>query len=145
MDRLGVGVPLFPDFEYLELMREVIEEEADYFEVNPETLWRPEDGRLVRNDYYPLFQQIRDRSRKPFVAHGLGFSLGTPLDDPAERARTDAWLARLRDDQAEFRFEWISEHLGWTIAGGLQATLPLPFPFTDEALAVLSARLRLLG
>ncbi len=143
MDRLGVGIPLFPDFEYLELMREVIEDEADYFEVNPETLWRMEDGRLVRNDYYPLFQQFRDRSGKPFVAHGLGFSPGTPV--AGDRERTDAWLARLRDDQAEFRFAWMSEHLGWQIADGLQAVLPLPLPPTDEAVAVVAERMRLLS
>jgi uncharacterized protein (UPF0276 family) len=143
MDRLGVGVPLFPDYEYLELLREVIEDEADYFEINPETLWRKEERGLARNDFYPLFRQLRDRSRKPFVAHGLGFSLGTPVAE--DRERTEAWLARLRDDQAEFRFPWISEHLGWQIGGGLQAVLPLPLPPTDEAVAVVAERMRLLS
>lgn len=142
MDFLGLGVPLFPDFEYLELYREVIEDDADYFEVNPETLWRPREGRLERNDYHPIFRQIRDRSGKPFVAHGLGFSLGTPVD--TDRPRTEAWLERLRDDHSEFRFPWISEHLGWQVADGLQAVLPLPLPPTEEAVAVVAQRMRLL-
>jgi uncharacterized protein (UPF0276 family) len=143
MNALGVGFALHPDLEYLELARKILERDADFFEINPETLWRPEAGRLVRNDYYPLYQQIRDRSGKPFVAHGLDFSVGTPLDD--DRPRSAAWLERLRDDQAEFRFPWISEHLGWQIGGGIQTTLPLPLPPTPEAVAVVAERMRLLA
>ena len=144
MERLGVGFPLFSDFEFLELTREIIEKDVDYFEINPETLWRMDDRRrLVRNDYHPIFHQIRDRSGKPFVAHGLGFSLGTPVE--TDRPRTDAWLERIRDDHSEFRFAWISEHLGWTVADGLQAVLPLPLPFTPEAIETVAARMRLLS
>lgn len=144
MDRLGVAWALHPDLEYLELTREIIERDADYFEVNPETLWRPRGGGLERNDFHGLYQQIRDRSKKPFVAHGLGFSLATALDEPGEAARVARWTERLRDDQAEFRFSWLSEHLGWTIAGGLQTMLPLPLPYTDEAVGAVAARMRLL-
>jgi uncharacterized protein len=143
MDALGVGFALHPDLEYLELARDILERQADFFEINPETLWRAEKGRLVRNDYYSLYQQIRDRSRKPFVAHGLDFSVGTPVDD--DRPRTAAWLERLRDDQAEFRFPWISEHLGWQIGGGVQTTLPMPLPPTPEAVGVVAERMRLLA
>src|SRR6185503_5849124 len=141
--RLGVGLSLHPDPEYLELARELIEDEADYFEVNPETLWRSERGTLARNDYHALFQQIRDRSRKPFVAHGLAFSLGSPQD--GDRPRTDAWMQRLRDDQETFRFEWLTEHLGWTQVDGLEATLPLPLPFHEESVRAVAARMRLLA
>lgn len=141
--RLGVGFPLYADLEYLELARELIEDEADYFEVNPETLWRSERGALVRNDYHALFRQIQRRSAKPFVAHGLAFSLGSPAD--GDQARTDAWMERLRDDQETFRFEWLTEHLGWTQVDGLQATLPLPLPFHEESVRAVAARMRLLG
>jgi uncharacterized protein (UPF0276 family) len=141
--RLGVGLPLYSDLEYLELARELIEEEADFFEVNPETLWRSEQGALVRNDYHALFQEIRRRSGKPFVAHGLAFSLGSPVD--GDQPRTDAWVERLRDDQDSFRFEWLTEHLGWTQVDGLQATLPLPLPFHEESVRAVAARMRLLG
>jgi len=145
VDRLGVGWTLHPDLEYLELTREIAERDADYFEVNPETLWRPREGLLERNDFHALYRQIRDRSGKPFVGHGLAFSLGTALDEPGEPARVAAWMERLRDDQAEFRFAWLSEHLGWAIADGLLSTLPLPLPYTDEAVAAVAARMRLLG
>lgn len=141
--RLGVGLPLYADLEYLELARELIEDEADYFEVNPETLWRSERGALVRNDYHALFHEIRRRSGKPFVAHGLAFSLGSPA--AGDQARTDAWMERLRDDQETFRFEWLTEHLGWTQVDGLQATLPLPLPFHEESVRAVAARMRLLG
>ena len=145
MQRLGVGWALHSDFEYLELTREIIERDADYYEINPETLWRPRDGALERNDYYPVYQQIRDRSRKPFVAHGLAFSLASALEEPGERERIEQWLERLRDDQSEFRFPWLSEHLGWTRVAGLHVTLPLPMPYTDETVAAVAARMRLLN
>jgi uncharacterized protein (UPF0276 family) len=137
---LGVGVPLHADLEYLDLYREILEDDADYYEVNPETLWRIEKGKLARNDFHALFQEIQQRSRKPFVAHGLAFSVGSP-----ESPHTDAWLERLRDDQATFRFEWLTEHLGWTQVDGFEASLPLPLPFSDEAVAVVASRMRLLS
>lgn len=142
--RLGVGLPLYPDLEYLELARELIEDEADFYEVSPETLWRPSREGLVRNDFHALFREFRDRSRKPFVAHGLAFSPGSPVDGSAEQARIGQWLARLRDDQDTFRFQWMTEHLGWTQVDGLQATLPLPLPFHEESVHAVAARMRLL-
>lgn len=138
--RLGVGFCLHADLEYLELARPILEEDADFFEVNPETMWRPEGGRLVRNDYHALFREIRARSGKPVVAHGLGFSPGTPLG--GDEARTDAWLERLRDDQAAFDFPWMSEHLGWITVGGRQGVLPLPLPLDDDAVEAVAARMR---
>jgi hypothetical protein len=141
---LGVGLPLYADLEYLELARDLIEGEADFYEVNPETLWRPQAGALVRNDYHALFRSIRERSGKPFVAHGLAFSLGSPVQGAEERERTEAWMERLRDDQDTFRFAWLTDHLGWTQVEALQATLPLPLPFTDESVRAVAARMSLL-
>jgi uncharacterized protein (UPF0276 family) len=136
---LGVGIPLHADLDYLQLFRGIVEDDAAYFEVNPETLWRVENGALTRNDFHALFREIRDRSGKPFVAHGLSFSVGSPAD------RTAAWLERLRDDHAAFRFEWLTEHLGWTEVDGLEVSLPLPLPFSDEAVRIVAARMKLLG
>src|SRR5262245_15833430 len=53
--RLGVGFALHPDLDYLQLTRDIVERDADYFEVNPETMWRTRGGRLERNDYHSLF------------------------------------------------------------------------------------------
>ena len=142
---LGIGFPLYADPEYLSLTRDIIENEADYFEVSPEGLWKSGDDGLSRNDFHPIFRQIHDRSGKPFVAHGLDFSLGTPLDAPGERDRVESWLGRIRDDHAEFHFEWMSDHLGWTTSGDLQAVLPLPLPLTPESIETVATRLRLLA
>ena len=142
--RLGVGVPLHPSLQYLEECRSLIEDDADFYEVNPEALWRPRDGVLRPSDSHLLFQDLQRRSGKPFVAHGLAFSLGSSLENPHEQSRTQAWLDQLRDDQETFRFEWLSEHLGWTQVDGLNATLPLPLPFSEEAVQAVSARMRLL-
>jgi len=143
MRRLGVGFALHADLDYLELARSILEDDADFFEVNPETLWRMRGGRLERNDYRPLFLEMKRRSRKPFVAHGLAFSIGSPL--ARDRARTSAWLERLRDDHATFGFEYLTEHLGWVTAEGLHAVLPLPLPPTQSAVAAVAARMRLLA
>lgn len=140
--RLGVGIPLHSDLDYLEAFRDIAERDADFFEVNPEALWREVDGRLEPNDFRPIFQEIRRRSGKPFVAHGLGFSLGTPVD--VDRPRSEAWLERLRADQADFAFPWISEHLGWQFGDGRLVHLPLPLPLCAEAIDVVASRLRLL-
>ncbi len=145
MERLGIGFSLHPDLEFLELTREIVENDADYFEINPEALWSSKEGKLVKNQYHELFRELQQKSGKPFVAHGLAFSLGTPLDTPEEKARTEQWVDRLLDDHAEFRFAWMTEHLGWTISEGLQAVLPLPLPFTPEAVRTVSERMRLLA
>ncbi len=145
MDRLGVGFSLHADTAYLESAREILERDADYFEVAPETVWRREAGTLTRNGFHRLFREIRDRSKKPFVAHGLDFSLGSPLDSEAERVRTASWLDRLRDDHEVFRFAWLTEHLGWIAVDDDQVVLPLPLPYTEEALGVAAERMRLLA
>lgn len=152
--RIGVGFCLHSDLEYLTLAREIIELEADYYEVNPEAMWRPaaaspageQQGNylhLERNDYHSLFLQIMERSRRPIVAHGLGFSPLTPME--GDSARTAAWLDRLRDDQRMFQFPWMSEHLGWTTVDGIMNVLPLPFLYNEESLETAAARLRALA
>jgi uncharacterized protein (UPF0276 family) len=143
VSRLGVGFPLHADPTFLELVRPILEEDADFFEVSPETTWRVEGGGLVRNGFHALFADLVARTRKPVVGHGLAFSLATPLQ--GDEARTDAWLSRLKDDHGVFHFEWLSDHLGFTVAGGLWATLPLPLPQTDETVAVVASRLHRLA
>ncbi len=145
MERLGVGFSLHPDLEFLELTRNIVENDADYFEINPEALWSSRDGKLTRTPYHELFRELHGKSGKPFVAHGLAFSLGTPLDTPEEKERTSQWLACLRADHRDFKFAWMTEHLGWVTSEGLHAVLPLPLPFTPEAVETVAERMRLLA
>jgi len=136
---------LHPDAEYLSLCREILEEEADYYEVSPETLWDVDArGNLVPSQVTDVFLEIKRRSGKPFVGHGLGLSPGTAATNPQEDARLQKWLARIREDQKLFEYQWYTEHLGWESADGLNAVLPLPLPPTEESAQVVASRLSLL-
>ncbi|MCA9321827.1 MAG: DUF692 family protein [Planctomycetes bacterium] len=139
---LGVGFSLHAEAEFLELTRPIIEDEADYFEVSPETLWRSDGKSLELNGYAELFAELKRRSGRPFVAHGLAFSLGSDPDDAAETRRLALWLQGLRQVQAVFDFQWFSDHLGWVFAAGLNPVFPLPLPPTREAAARVAQRLR---
>ncbi|MCA8971373.1 MAG: DUF692 family protein [Planctomycetes bacterium] len=151
---LGIGWALHPDVEYLTISRRLIEDEADFFEINPEALWRPliQHGKTIgleRSEFHETFAAIARSSGKPFVAHGLGLSLATGLfdlsSDPshsAEANRTATWLDRVASDASVFDFLWYSEHLGVTRAGGLNAGLPLPIPFTADVARDVVDKLR---
>ncbi|MBL8797949.1 MAG: DUF692 family protein [Planctomycetia bacterium] len=142
MKPVGVGFSLHPETEYLTLCRPIIEEEADFFEVVPETLWQiHQDGSLSGSPWWDLMQGIRQRSGKPFVCHGLGLSPGTS-DATADEARLAHWLDQLRRDQQHFEFLWYTEHLGWMEASGLVADLPLPLPPTEESVRTVARRLQ---
>jgi uncharacterized protein (UPF0276 family) len=136
--RPALGLAVAPNPAFLSIAAEVIEDYAELLEVTPETLWsagcRP--GR-----HYDMFSDVARRSGLPIVGHGVGFSLGTRgLDERARR-----WLDALRRDHAALGFAWYSEHLGFTEHAARQAALPLPLPFTEEAVSVVAARLRALA
>jgi uncharacterized protein (UPF0276 family) len=137
---IPVGLLLPPEHETLELLGPLIAE-ADYYEVAPETLWRAlPDGRLEPNGFHRRFQALRHSTGKPFVAHGVGYSVGTV--SPADAARRRRWLRRIRADQEVFGFRWYTDHLGATSLDGLALTLPLPVPMTADSAAVVRRRLR---
>ena len=75
----------------------MFEEEADFFEVAPETLWfANQSGDLLPNGFHREFADLARRLDKPVVAHGVGLSLGTT--DPEDAARLNQWLVRIRLD-----------------------------------------------
>jgi len=140
MTRVQVGFALPPDEETLALTESLLEL-ADYLEVAPETLWMESpDGRLVENGFHRRFLQLRERTGKPFVAHGVGLSLGSFGRE--ERRRRARWLRRLREDHARFRFRWYTDHLGATTLGGRTLGLPVPLPMTPAFAAQVRRTLR---
>ncbi|MDR6292917.1 hypothetical protein E9232_005462 [Inquilinus ginsengisoli] len=73
----------------------------------------------------------RIRQDFPLSCHGVGLSLGSAegLDRPH--------LAALRGLFDRFEPGLVSEHVAWSVTGGVFLNDLLPVPFTDEALAVL--------
>lgn len=140
---IPVGLTLQPDEAFLDLLAEAIRSDADYYEVAPETLWRVPDAdeaRLEANGFYRRFAELRRRSGKPFVAHGVGWSVGTAA--AADAPRRDRWRDTIRGTHADFELRWYTDHLGVTAPAGLALTLPLPLPMNRRAAAVVRRALR---
>ena len=82
----------------------------------------------------PLHFLDRIRERYPMVMHGVALSIaGTdPLDA--------SYLRALRALADRVEPAWVSDHLCWTGLGDTRLHDLLPFPFSDEALDHVSAR-----
>lgn len=143
---IPVGLTLQPEEEYLDLLGDVIRRDADYYEVAPETLWRargraPDDGAVLEeNGFFRRFVALRAETGKPFVAHGVGFSLGTAARADGPRKRR--WIERLQRDHAALGYLWYTDHLGASSLAGLSITLPAALPMTAHAAAVVRRALR---
>jgi uncharacterized protein (UPF0276 family) len=136
---IPVGFTLQPDREFLALTRPLVDD-ADYYEVAPETLWRDDgDGGLRPNGYHQTFAELRRSTGKWFVAHGVGYSMGTSFAADAKRRR--AWRAQVAADRRVFRFRWWTDHLGATSLGGHALALPVPLPMTARAASTVRRRL----
>ncbi|MFT3772335.1 MAG: DUF692 family protein [Minicystis sp.] len=138
---IPVGLTLQPEEAFLDLLGDVIRRDADYYEVAPETLWRLDGGGgLGENGFFRRFVALRAETDKPFVAHGVGFSVGTAAR--ADAARRRRWIERLRQDQAALGFLWYTDHLGASSLAGQAVTLPMALPMTAHAAAVVRRSLR---
>jgi len=71
------------------------------------------------------------RSDYPISLHGVGLSLGSA--EGLDRAH----LKRVRDVVARIEPGLVSEHLSWSITGGVYLADLLPLPMTEEALDVV--------
>jgi uncharacterized protein (UPF0276 family) len=138
MKPLGAGFVLHPNDQYLSLCRPIIEDEAEFFEVTPETLWQVRGRRPEPGPWYCLIDDIRRESKKPFVGHGLLLSPGTA---DADEDRLTGWLKQIARDQERFQFHWYTEHLGWMDANGLVASFPLLLPPTEDSAQTVARRL----
>lgn len=75
-------------------------------------------------------------ARYPVVAHGVSLSIGSA--DPLDRD----YLARLKRFVDEIDPVWVSDHVCWTGVAGLNTHELVPIPFTEESLAHVVARVR---
>jgi uncharacterized protein (UPF0276 family) len=82
----------------------------------------------------PLRVLERARAEAPLVLHGVSLSIGST--DPLN----ERYLAELRELVARFEPAWVSDHLCWGSFAGHYAHDLLPLPYTEEALALVVAR-----
>ncbi len=82
----------------------------------------------------PLHYLERIRERFPLVMHGVSLSIGST--DPVDVN----YLAGVRALAARIEPHWISDHLCWTGIEGRNLHDLLPLPYTEEALALVVAR-----
>jgi uncharacterized protein (UPF0276 family) len=76
------------------------------------------------------------RRDRPLSCHGVGLSLGSAGGiDPAHLGRLARLYARLEPDL-------VSEHLAWSVEGGVYLNDLLPLPTTAEALDVVCANVQ---
>lgn len=82
----------------------------------------------------PALRALEDvRADYPLTLHGVGLSLGS-AEGLGQRH-----LRRLRGLVDRLQPALVSEHLSWSIAGGVYFNHLLPLPYTEEALAVVCA------
>ena len=82
----------------------------------------------------PLDYLDRIRERYPMVMHGVSLSIGST--DPIDFD----YLSAVKALAARIEPHWISDHLCWTGIEGRNVHDLLPLPYTEEALALVVAR-----
>ncbi|WP_437767799.1 DUF692 domain-containing protein [Sorangium sp. So ce281] len=122
---LGVGVGLrIPHYRHIFEHRPRV----DWFEIISENFMV--DGGM------PIANLERFLSSYRLVQHGVSLSIGStdPLDFD--------YLRRLKALLARVGSPWVSDHLCWTGAHGINLHDLLPLPYTDEAVRHVAARAR---
>ncbi|MFD2261553.1 DUF692 domain-containing protein [Lacibacterium aquatile] len=100
---------------------------AAWVEVHSENYLAPGGPRIERLE--------RVRERVPVSCHGVGLSLGSADGlDPEHLLRLRALFDRLEP-------ALISDHLSWSVAGGVYLNDLLPLPYTAESLKVVASNI----
>jgi hypothetical protein len=136
---VGVGFTLQAESEFFERCLPLVDE-VDYLEVAPETTWFARGDELHENGFWTRFLELGRSRQKPFVAHGVGLSMGSA--SARDESRRRKWLHRMRKDQASFQYQWWTDHLGASALDGLAVTLPVPLMMNEETAARIRATLR---
>ena len=137
--RLGVGWSYFPTSPDVNAS---VRDLLDFAEISPEMFCREtytERGPQMSMQPAAIESALRELDGLPITVHGLELSIGTAS------GWNDAYLAMLDQFAAVRNFAWHSEHLGYMRTaepGGasISAGVPLPLPFTQEAVDVVAPR-----
>lgn len=104
--------------------------------------WPPVDWLEVISENFmdsrgrPRYVLDQLAARYPVVTHGVSLSIGS--SDPLDRD----YLARLKRFVDELDPVWVSDHVCWTGVAGRNTHELVPIPFTEQALAHVVARIR---
>lgn len=112
----------------LPMLGELQDSDVDFMEVAPEN-WIGVGGRFGRH-----FHDLTERF--PFVCHGLSLSIGSPA--PLD---TD-FIRSVKSFLDEFHVRFYTEHLSFCSDDKGHLYDLMPIPFTEEAAAYVSARIR---
>ena len=83
----------------------------------------------------PLYHLQKIREHYPLSFHGVGLSLAST--DPVNMQ----YLVKLKQLVERFQPEQISDHLAWVSTGNHYAHELMPFPYTEEALTMISTKI----
>lgn len=122
---LGYGLGLRPS-HYTDILAE--RPAVDWFEALTENYLVP-GGK-------PLYFLEQVRAHYPVVLHGVSLSIGASTALNVDYLKQVKTLAR-RIDAA-----WVSDHLCWTGAHGINLHDLMPLPYTEEAIEHVAARVR---
>jgi uncharacterized protein (UPF0276 family) len=141
---LGVG------FSYQRGLRDAMGphwDRLDFFELSPDVLCQERlepTGRVLEYDPALLADALAGTADRPLVVHGLGLSIGSAS------GWNEGYLHILDALAARRSFLWHSEHLAYMLTTApdgktMHTGVPLPLPFTDEALDLVVPRAAALG
>ena len=103
-----------------------------FLESSPETGWIEVHTENYLADGGPRLRALEAiRGDYPLSCHGVGLSLGSHEGIDALH------LGRLKAMFARFQPDLVSEHVSWSVTGGVYLNDLLPLPYTEEALAVM--------
>lgn len=124
---LGFGLGLRPNY-YEEILCNYSQKDINWFELLTENYLVP-GGK-------PLYYLDKIRKEYPVVMHGVSLSLGS--QDPLDLT----YLNQVKALALRIEPVWISDHLCWSGAHGLNLHDLLPIPYTYEAINHLVPRIQ---
>jgi uncharacterized protein (UPF0276 family) len=140
MPRVGLSLMAEPDFR--DAASPLLESDGDVEVVE----WTLDNGWAARAQGRALPAWCVDtlaRYAERDALYGHGFSL-SPLSGTWTE-RHDIWLALLRREMRQRRYQHVSEHFCFVTAAGFAHSAPLPVPLTERTLRMGQERMRRLA